>query len=67
MAVKINNLSMPENCFRCFASSWYNFGGKIAGFRCKALPMDTKIFSNCEGRTKRRDNCPLVLIEENNK
>lgn len=64
MSIKIEGLSIPDNCFRCFASHWYDFGGKIVGFQCRALPMDTKIISNCEGRTKRRDDCPIVAIEE---
>lgn len=56
--VQINGVSIPDNCFRCFASGWYNFGGKDAGFRCRLL-SDSKIVSNCEGRAKRRDDCPL--------
>jgi len=63
MGIKIEELSMPENCFRCFASHWYDFGGKIVGFRCGALPKSNKIISNCEGRTKRRDDCPFVRMD----
>lgn len=58
--VQIKGVSIPDNCFRCFASHWYNCGGKEAGFQCKALPGDSKIISNCEGRAKRRDDCPLA-------
>lgn len=62
MAIKIEGLDIPANCFRCFASHWYNFGGKVAGFRCGALPRSNKIISNCEGRTKRRNDCPLTKV-----
>lgn len=58
--VQINGIHLPDSCFRCFASQWYNHGGKEAGFMCRALPGDSKIVSNCEGRAKRRDDCPLV-------
>ena len=64
MGIYIKGLSLPENCFHCFASSWYDFGGNDRGFRCKALPLDTKTISNCKGRTKRRDDCPLQLIDD---
>ena len=60
-SIEIKGVSVPENCFRCFASSWYNFGGEVAGFRCNALPFSNKIISNCEGRAKRRDDCPIVI------
>ena len=63
MSIIIKGLSMPDNCFRCPASRWYNFGGKIRGFLCEALPNNTKIISNCEGRSKRRDDCPLMMVE----
>ena len=58
--IKIDGLSLPENCFRCFASYWNGFG-EVVGFQCRALPMDTKIISNCEARTKRRDDCPMKI------
>lgn len=64
MGVKIPGVAMPDNCFRCFASNWYNFGGKVAGFQCRALPHSSKIISNCEGRAKRRDDCPLKEEED---
>ena len=60
IGIKIDGLSLPENCFRCFASYWYDFG-EIVGFQCRAIPMDTKIISNCEARTKRRDDCPIKM------
>ena len=59
-SIKIEGVAIPENCFRCFASSWYNFGGPVVGFKCKALPRSDKVVSNCEGRSKRRDDCPIV-------
>ena len=37
MSIKIDGVSVPENCFRCFASHWYNFGGSVAGVRCGIL------------------------------
>lgn len=52
---------MPENCFRCFASRFENYGVR-AGFRCNLLP--DKLISNCEGRSKRRKNCPLIETED---
>lgn len=64
MSIKIDRLSVPKNCFQCFASRWYDFGGKIRGFQCKALPMDTKIISNCEGRSQRREDCPIRDVDE---
>lgn len=66
MGVKVNGVKMPENCFRCFASYWYNFGGKVAGFQCKAL-HDGRVITNCEGRSKRRDDCPLQEVTDNEK
>lgn len=51
---------MPQNCFRCFASRFENCAEK-AGFRCNLL-FD-EIVTNCEGREKRRDNCPLTSME----
>ena len=64
MSIIISGVSIPINCFRCFASSWYNFGGSEVGFRCNLMPQDTKLISNCEGRTKRRDNCPLQTLDD---
>lgn len=58
--LQISGIHLPSSCFRCFASQWYNQGGKDAGFMCKAIPGDSKIVSNCEGRAKRRADCPLV-------
>lgn len=52
----------PNNCFRCFASHWQDFGGENRGFRCKAIPNDCRMVPNCEGREKRRDDCPLIVI-----
>ena len=63
MSIVIDELHMPENCFRCFASRWYNFGTNTVGFLCEALPNDSKIISNSEGRSKRRDDCPLRMSE----
>lgn len=60
-ALIIKGAKMPENCFRCFASNWYNFGGQVAGFMCGAIPCDTKIISNVEGRSGRRADCPLEV------
>lgn len=60
MSIEIDGVSLPKNCFRCFASHHYEFG-VIAGFQCRAIPMDTKIISNCEARAKRRDDCPLKI------
>lgn len=59
-AVIVKGARMPKNCFRCFASCHYDFGGESRGFQCRALPHDRKIVSNVEGRSKRRDDCPLV-------
>lgn len=66
MSIKIDGVSVPENCFRCFASHWYNFGGPVAGFRCGIL-NDGKTVSSCEGRSKRRDDCPIREVEGNEK
>ena len=60
MGIEIYGLSLPNSCFKCFASHWYDYGG-IAGYQCMAIPMDTKIISNCEARTKRRDDCHLKM------
>ena len=68
-AVVVPGIEMPKSCFRCFASYWYEYGGPDAGFMCKALPLDSKILSNCEGRNGRRPDCPLsevVIKEEEN-
>ena len=62
IGIKIEGLLIPDNCFRCFASHWYDFGGNTVGFDCKAIPNNTKIISNYEGRTKRRDDCPIKNI-----
>lgn len=59
MSIKIDGVSVPENCFRCFASHWYNFGGEVSGFMCGILEGG-KIVSNCDGRSKRRDDCPIT-------
>lgn len=61
-AVVVKGVTMPENCFRCFASYWYDFGGETHGFRCGAIPNDCKTISNCEGRSGRRPDCPLAEI-----
>lgn len=58
----VRGAKMPENCFRCFASKWYDFGGQVAGFRCGAIPCDSKIISNVKGRSGRRADCPLVEV-----
>lgn len=61
-ALIIMGAKMPKNCFRCFASKWYNFGGQVAGFRCGAMPRSNKIITNIEGRSGRRADCPLNLL-----
>lgn len=61
MEIIIIPAKMPKNCFRCFASRFENCTEK-AGFRCNLLLHDG-IVTNCEGREKRRDNCPLVSVE----
>lgn len=60
IGIEIDGLSLPESCFKCFAAHWYDYGG-IVGYQCRAIPMDTKIISNCEARAKRRDDCPLKM------
>lgn len=62
MSIMIDGVSVPLNCFRCFASHWYNFGGMVVGFECR-VKNDGKIISNCEGRAKRRDDCPIVGLD----
>ena len=62
MGLYIEGAKLPDNCFRCFASRWYDFCGEERGFRCGALPNDRKTVSNCEAREKRRDDCPLIHI-----
>lgn len=52
---------VPENCFRCFASRFENYG-VVAGFRCNLLWTEGLV-SNCEGRSKRRENCPIVRVD----
>lgn len=59
MEILIISAKMPDNCFRCFASRFENYTEK-AGFRCNLLPDG--IVTNCEGREKRRENCPLVSV-----
>lgn len=68
-ALVLGGAKIPKNCFRCFASHWYDFGGKYVGFMCRALPCDSKIISNCEGRSRRRSDCPLidVTVSDNDK
>lgn len=67
-ALIIRGAKMPDNCFRCFASKWYDFGGQTAGFRCGAMPLNSKIISNVEGRSSRRADCPLeeTIMKEAN-
>ena len=60
MGIEIDGLPLPKNCFKCFASYWCDLGS-IAGYKCRAIPIDTKIISNCEARAKRRDDCPLKM------
>lgn len=62
MGVFIADATLPKNCFRCFASYWQDFGGENRGFRCRAIPNDCTMVSNCEGREKRRDDCPLIDV-----
>ena len=57
----IRGMELPENCFKCPAHEWYDFGGKNHGYQCPIL-RTTKAISNCEARTKRRDNCPLIPV-----
>lgn len=60
MAVIIEDLNVPSSCFKCPLSHWYDSGWK-AGFSCGAL-HDAKIISNCEGREKRRVDCPIKEV-----
>lgn len=59
----IPGASLPENCFKCPAHEWYDFGGKNHGYQCPLL-RTTEAISNCEARSKRRDNCPLVPVPQ---
>ena len=61
MAIVIESLSMPNSCFKCPLSHWYDSGWKV-GFSCGAL-HDSKVITNCEGRARRRDDCPLKEFE----
>lgn len=63
--VLVQGVKLPENCFRCFASYWQDFGCEPHGFQCRAIPNDQKIISNCEGRSGRRSDCPLSEIIAN--
>ena len=64
MSIIIENMSVPKCCFRCPLSHWYD-SGWVAGFTCGAL-KDSKVISNCEGRAKRRDDCPIKEIKHEN-
>lgn len=61
--IVIENASLPSNCFRCFAHEWYNYGGQEVGFKCRLIKNDITIIPNCEGREKRRRDCPLKEIQ----
>lgn len=61
MGIYIKGMEMPENCFKCPAHEWYDFGGENHGYQCPIL-RTTKAVSNCEARTKRRDNCPMIPV-----
>lgn len=52
---------MPDNCFRCAASEWFDFGEKEHGYRCRAI-HDLKVVSNVEARDHRRTDCPLLPV-----
>ncbi len=58
MAIIIETMTVPKSCFTCPLSHWYDCGHKV-GFSCGAL-HDAKIVTNCEGRAKRRDDCPIM-------
>lgn len=59
--VLIKGMDLPENCFKCPAHEWFDFGGENHGYQCPIL-RTTKCISNCEARTKRRDNCPMIPV-----
>lgn len=59
--IYIPGMKLPENCFLCPAHEWFDFGGKNHGYQCPILRTTTCI-SNCEARTKRRDNCPMIPV-----
>ena len=59
--IYIHDMKMPENCFQCPAHEWFDFGGENHGYQCPILRTTTCI-SNCEARTKRRDNCPMIPV-----
>ena len=61
--IYIHDMKMPENCFQCPAHEWFDFGGENHGYQCPILRTTTCI-SNCEARTKRRDNCPLIPVPD---
>ena len=56
-------MDLPKNCFQCPAHEWFDFGGENHGYQCPILHT-TKAVSNCEARTKRRDNCPLIPVPQ---
>lgn len=59
MSVRIDGVTVPENCFRCFASQWTS-DGQVAGYKCRALPKEQTMVSINDARTKRREDCPIV-------
>lgn len=61
--IYISNMKLPENCFQCPAHEWFDFGGENHGYQCPIL-RTIKAVSNCEARTKRRDNCPMIPVNE---
>lgn len=61
--IYIPHKNLPENCFQCPAHEWFDFGGENHGYQCPLL-RTTKCISNCEARTKRRDNCPVAPVPD---
>lgn len=59
MSVRVDGVSMPENCFRCFASQWTS-DGQNAGYKCRALPKGHAMVSIVDARSKRREDCPII-------
>ncbi len=68
MGVYFKDMRMPENCFRCPAHEWYDFGGKDHGYKCAAMvvgnPQYGKVISNCDARMRRMEHCPAMPADD---
>ena len=60
MAIFIENAKVPESCWKCPASHYFDLQTDTVphGYKCGFL-NDEKIITQCEAKERRREDCPI--------